>query len=161
MNKPVVGIVMGSKSDLPVLEETFKILDEWNIPYEKNVFSAHRTPMETIEYTQSAKSRGIKVLIAAAGGAAHLAGVIAGNTTLPVIGIPMQTSALGGMDSLLSTVQMPAGVPVATVAIGKAGAKNAAYLAASILALSDDDIAQKMEAHKAEMRRVVLEDMKL
>ena len=93
MNKPVVGIVMGSKSDLPVLEETFKILDEWNIPYEKNVFSAHRTPMETIEYTQSAKSRGIKVLIAAAGGAAHLAGVIAGNTTLPVIGIPMQTSA--------------------------------------------------------------------
>ncbi len=161
MIKPVVGIVMGSKSDLPVLEETFKILDELNIPYEKNVYSAHRTPMETIEYTQSAKERGIKVLIAAAGGAAHLAGVIAGNTTLPVIGIPMQTSALGGMDSLLSTVQMPAGVPVATVAIGKAGAKNAAYLAASILALSDDDVAQKMEAHKAEMRRVVLEDMKL
>ena len=161
MNKPVVGIVMGSKSYLPVLEETFKILDEWNIPYEKNVFSAHRTPMETIEYTQSAKSRGIKVLIAAAGGAAHLAGVIAGNTTLPVIGIPMQTSALGGMDSLLSTVQMPAGVPVATVAIGKAGAKNAAYLAASILALSDEEVAAKMEAHKAEMRRVVLEDMKL
>ena len=136
-------------------------MDELNIPYEKNVYSAHRTPMETIEYTQSAKERGIKVLIAAAGGAAHLAGVIAGNTTLPVIGIPMQTSALGGMDSLLSTVQMPAGVPVATVAIGKAGAKNAAYLAASILALSDDDVAQKMEAHKAEMRRVVLEDMKL
>ena len=161
MIKPVVGIVMGSKSDLPVLEETFKILDELNIPYEKNVYSAHRTPMETIEYTQSAKERGIKGLIAAAGGAAHLAGVIAGNTTLPVIGIPMQTSALGGMDSLLSTVQMPAGVPVATVAIGKAGAKNAAYLAASILALSDDDVAQKMEAHKAEMRRVVLEDMKL
>ncbi len=161
MIRPVVGIVMGSKSDLPVLEETFKILDELNIPYEKNVYSAHRTPMETIEYTQSAKERGIKVLIAAAGGAAHLAGVIAGNTTLPVIGIPMQTSALGGMDSLLSTVQMPAGVPVATVAIGKAGAKNAAYLAASILALSDDDVAQKMEAHKAEMRRVVLEDMKL
>lgn len=161
MIKPVVGIVMGSKSDLTVLEETFKILDELNIPYEKNVYSAHRTPMETIEYTQSAKERGIKVLIAAAGGAAHLAGVIAGNTTLPVIGIPMQTSALGGMDSLLSTVQMPAGVPVATVAIGKAGAKNAAYLAASILALSDDDVAQKMEAHKAEMRRVVLEDMKL
>ena len=161
MIKPVVGIVMGSKSDLPVLEETFKILDELNIPYEKNVYSAHRTPMETIEYTQSAKERGIKVLIAAAGGAAHLAGVIAGNSTLPVIGIPMQTSALGGMDSLLSTVQMPAGVPVATVAIGKAGAKNAAYLAASILALSDDDVAQKMEAHKAEMRRVVLEDMKL
>lgn len=161
MIKPVVGIVMGSKSDLPVLEETFKILDELNIPYEKNVYSAHRTPMETIEYTQSAKERGIKVLIAAAGGAAHLAGVIAGNTTLPVIGIPMQTSALGGMDSLLSTVQMPAGVPVATVAIGKAGAKNAAYLAGSILALSDDDVAQKMEAHKAEMRRVVLEDMKL
>ena len=137
--KPMVGVVMGSKSDLETVEETFKILEEFGIPYEKNVLSAHRTPDETIAYARSAYDRGLKVIIAAAGGAAHLAGVIAGCTTLPVIGIPMKSSTLDGLDSLLSVVQMPAGVPVATVAIGKAGAKNAAVLAATILGAFDPE----------------------
>ena len=120
--------------------------------------SAHRTPNEVIALAEGAKKRGIKVIIAAAGGAAHLGGVIASSTTLPVIGVPIQTSALGGMDSLLSTVQMPGGIPVATVAIGKAGAKNAAILAAQMIALSDDEMAEKMEAFKKAMAEKVIKD---
>ncbi len=159
--KPVVGVVMGSKSDLETVENTFDQLEEFGIPYEKIVLSAHRTPEETIEYARTAYDRGLKVIIAAAGGAAHLAGVIAGCTTLPVIGIPMKTGTLDGLDSLLSIVQMPAGVPVATVAIGKAGAKNAAVLAASILGAFDPVFHEKMDAHKAAMRKNVLEKMKI
>lgn len=156
--KPLVSIVMGSKSDLPVMENAMAQLKEFNIPYEVRVLSAHRTPEETHEYALSLKDRGVKVVIAAAGGAAHLAGVIAGTTTLPVIGVPIQTSALGGMDSLLSIVQMPKGIPVATVAIGKAGAANAAILAAQMLALSDETYAEKMVAYKASMAAKIMED---
>lgn len=159
--KPVVGIVMGSKSDLDTVEHTFAQLEEFGIPYEKIVLSAHRTPDETIAYARTAYDRGLKVIIAAAGGAAHLAGVIAGCTTLPVIGIPIKTSTLDGLDSLLSIVQMPAGVPVATVAIGKAGAKNAAVLTASILGAFDEDFQKKMQAHKEAMKKNVLENMKI
>lgn len=154
----LVSIVMGSKSDLPVMKTTCELLKEFNVPYEVRVLSAHRTPMEAHDYATSLKTRGVKVCIAAAGGAAHLAGVIAGNTTLPVIGVPIQTSALGGMDSLLSIVQMPKGIPVATVAIGKAGAGNAAILATQILALSDDKYANVMDAYKKSMATKVLED---
>ena len=143
-NKPLVSILMGSRSDLPTMENCFAQLKEFDIPFEAHALSAHRTPNEVIKLAEEAKDRGIKVIIAAAGGAAHLGGVIASSTTLPVIGVPIQTSALGGMDSLLSTVQMPGGIPVATVAIGKAGAKNAAILAVQMLALSDEALAKKL-----------------
>ncbi len=128
-----VLIVMGSRSDLPSMEGCMKQLDDFQVGYEVRVLSAHRTPEAVLELSKTACERGIQVIIAAAGGAAHLGGVIASSTTLPVIGVPIQTSALGGMDSLLSTVQMPGGIPVATVAIGKAGAKNAAILAAQMI----------------------------
>lgn len=153
-----VSIVMGSKSDLEVMELCMEMLKEFDIEYEVRILSAHRTPVESHEYAKGLRDRGVKVVIAAAGGAAHLAGVIAGTTTLPVIGVPMQTSALGGMDSLLSTVQMPKGIPVATVAIGKAGAANAAILATQILGVSDESIAQKMSDYKKTMAEKVLED---
>lgn len=156
--KPVVSIVMGSRSDLPTMEACFQQLKEFGIPFEAHALSAHRTPNEVIELAKQAKSRGIKVIISAAGGAAHLGGVIASSTTLPVIGVPIQTSALGGMDSLLSTVQMPGGIPVATVAIGKAGAKNAAILAAQMIALSDNELAEKLDEFKKEMAKKVLSD---
>ena len=156
--KPIVSILMGSRSDLPTMEACFNQLKEFNIPFEAHALSAHRTPNEVIALAEGAKKRGIKVIIAAAGGAAHLGGVIASSTTLPVIGVPIQTSALGGMDSLLSTVQMPGGIPVATVAIGKAGAKNAAILAAQMIALSDDEMAEKMEAFKKAMAEKVIKD---
>lgn len=154
----LVSIVMGSKSDLPVMENTCEVLKEFGISYEVRVLSAHRTPVEAHEFATTLKDRGVKVCIAAAGGAAHLAGVVAGNTTLPVIGVPIQTSALGGMDSLLSTVQMPKGIPVATVAIGKAGAANAAILAAQIIATSDETMAQKMVEYKKSMAAKIMED---
>lgn len=154
----LVSIVMGSKSDLPVMENTMEMLKEFGISYEVRVLSAHRTPEETHEYALGLKDRGVKVVIAAAGGAAHLAGVIAGTTTLPVIGVPIQTSALGGMDSLLSIVQMPKGIPVATVAIGKAGAANAAILACQMLALSDEVFAEKMVEYKKSMANKIMED---
>lgn len=154
----LVSIVMGSKSDLPVMENTCEMLKEFGISYEVRVLSAHRTPVEAHEFATSLKDRGVKVCIAAAGGAAHLAGVMAGNTTLPVIGVPIQTSALGGMDSLLSTVQMPKGIPVATVAIGKAGAANAAILAAQIIAISDEKLAAKMVEYKKNMAAKIMED---
>lgn len=156
--KPIVSILMGSRSDLPTMEACFNQLKEFDIPFEAHALSAHRTPNEVIALAEGAKKRGIKVIIAAAGGAAHLGGVIASSTTLPVIGVPIQTSTLGGMDSLLSTVQMPGGIPVATVAIGKAGAKNAAILAAQMIALSDDEMAEKMEAFKKAMAEKVIKD---
>ncbi len=157
-NKPLVSILMGSRSDLPTMENCFAQLKEFDIPFEAHALSAHRTPNEVIKLAEEAKDRGIKVIIAAAGGAAHLGGVIASSTTLPVIAVPIQTSALGGMDSLLSTVQMPGGIPVATVAIGKAGAKNAAILAVQMLALSDEALAKKLEAFKQAMADKVIAD---
>ena len=159
--KPVVGIVMGSMSDYEGnVSLTCEMLESFGITNEKKVLSAHRTPDETIAYARSAYQRGLKIIIAAAGGAAHLAGVIAGCTTLPVIGIPMKTSTLDGLDSLLSIVQMPSGVPVATVAIGKAGCKNAAVLAATILGAFDPQMHQKMVEHKEAMKNNVLENMR-
>ena len=148
MKNPKVVIVMGSQSDWPTVSETAKILKEFKVTFETKVLSAHRTPTETAQYASKLESRGTKVAIAAAGGAAALAGVIAGHTNLPVIGIPMETSSLNGMDSLLSTVQMPPGVPVATVAIGKMGAKNAAFLAMKILALNDKKVLTQLKSYK-------------
>jgi phosphoribosylaminoimidazole carboxylase PurE protein len=141
---------MGSDSDLEIMREAGKALDGFGIAYEMDVTSAHRSPDRTAEFARTAADRGIRVIIAGAGGAAHLAGVIAAHTTLPVIGVPI-TSVLNGLDSLLATVQMPAGIPVATVAIGKAGATNAGILAAQIIALSNSDIARKMQGHKEKL----------
>lgn len=143
--KKKVAIVMGSDSDLPTMAETTKVLEEYGIGYEVKILSAHRSPEDTAAFAKTARSKGFAVIIAAAGGAAHLAGVIASHTTLPVIGVPMETKELKGIDSLLSTVQMPSGVPVATVAIGKTGAKNAAILALEILAVTDRSAEKKLE----------------
>src|SRR5262252_845881 len=142
MSKPQVSIVMGSDSDLEIMREAGKALDDFGIAYELDVTSAHRSPDRSADFAKKAAERGIKVIIAGAGGAAHLAGVIAAHTILPVIGVPIPSTSLNGMDSLLSTVQMPAGIPVATVAIGKAGATNAGILAAQILGLADSALAQ-------------------
>lgn len=158
MEKTRVLIVMGSRSDLPAMEGCMKQLDEFDIGYQVRILSAHRTPEAVLELSSGAQARGIQVIIAAAGGAAHLAGVLASSTPLPVIGIPIQTSALGGMDSLLSTVQMPGGVPVATVAIGKAGPKNAAILAVQMIGLADTDVQQKIVDFKADQAEKVLAD---
>ncbi|MEI7880672.1 MAG: 5-(carboxyamino)imidazole ribonucleotide mutase [bacterium] len=147
-SKPEVAIVMGSDSDWPLLQETFTTLTGFGVGCEVRVMSAHRTPELAATYARKASGNGLKVIIAAAGGAAHLAGVICAHTTLPVIGIPVTSGFLNGLDSLLSTVQMPAGVPVATVATGKAGAVNAAILAVQILALGRPDLAQKLVVHK-------------
>jgi 5-(carboxyamino)imidazole ribonucleotide mutase len=154
--KPLVGIVMGSKSDLPTMQATLDTLSSLGIAHEVRVMSAHRTPDVVAEYARTAESRGIEVLIAAAGGAAHLAGIVASMTVLPVLGVPMQTSSLNGLDSLLSTVQMPGGVPVATLAIGKAGATNAAILAAEILGTKYPEIRQRVKNLREENRRKVL-----
>jgi phosphoribosylaminoimidazole carboxylase PurE protein len=148
---PLVSIVMGSDSDLEIMREAAKTLREFGIAHEIDVTSAHRSPDRTAAYARNAASRGIRVIIAGAGGAAHLAGVIAAHTTLPVIGVPIPSTSLQGMDSLLATVQMPAGIPVATVAIGKAGATNAAILAAQILGLADTRIAKELERHKEKL----------
>ena len=152
-----VGILMGSDTDLPVMSEAAKVLEKFGIGYEMEVVSAHRTPARAHEYATTALERGLKVLIAAAGAAAHLAGVIAANTTLPVIGVPMGTSSLNGLDALLATVQMPGGIPVATMAIDKAGAVNAAIFSAEILALSDAAIARKLVEHKEDLVKSVEE----
>jgi len=160
MKKPLVGIVMGSDSDLAVMEEAKKALEGFGIPCEMTVASAHRTPARAHEYTTSARARGLKVIIAGAGGAAHLAGVLAAGTTLPVIGVPVESSSLNGLDSLLSTVQMPGGIPVATMAIGKAGAKNAGILAAQIIGVSDSKVAAKLAAFKDKMVKEVEEKAK-
>lgn len=153
-----VSIVMGSKSDLPTMGEASKMLKEFGVEYEVRVLSAHRTPKETAEYAAGLKARGIEVVIAGAGGAAHLAGVIASETTLPVIGVPIQTKALGGLDSLLSIVQMPGGIPVATTAIGNAGAKNAGILAVQMMALKDESLAKKLVEFKEKQRASVMEN---
>jgi 5-(carboxyamino)imidazole ribonucleotide mutase len=145
---PTVGIVMGSDSDREVMENAASLLADLNIPYEMTVSSAHRSPARTADYARSARERGLRVIIAGAGAAAHLAGSIAAVTTLPVIGVPLDSSSLKGLDALLATVQMPAGVPVATMAIGAAGAKNAAILAAQILATTDREVEARLEAYK-------------
>jgi 5-(carboxyamino)imidazole ribonucleotide mutase len=153
----LVGIVMGSDSDFPVMSEAGNVLKKFGITYEMEVLSAHRTPARAHEYSTTAAQRGLKVVIAAAGAAAHLAGVMAANTTLPVIGVPLASSSLNGLDALLATVQMPGGIPVATMAIDKTGAVNAAIFAAEILALSDEQVARKLVAHKEEMVQAVAE----
>lgn len=153
----LVGVIMGSKSDWETMKYACEILDEFEIPYEKKVVSAHRTPDLMFIYAQESRERGLKVIIAGAGGAAHLPGMVAAKTTLPVIGVPVQSKALNGLDSLLSIVQMPGGIPVATVAIGKAGAVNAGLLAAQILATGDEELAQKVATRREAIRDEVLE----
>ena len=160
-SKPLVGIIMGSKSDLETMQESMKVLDELQISYEAHVVSAHRTPDKMFEYAELARERGIKVIIAGAGGAAHLPGMVSAKTTLPVIGVPVQSRTLNGIDSLLSIVQMPGGIPVATVAIGKAGAKNAGLLAASILSTSNATITKKLDEYREEMTESVLKESDL
>ncbi len=150
-----ISIIMGSQSDLETLEEAIHLLKEFAVGFEVKVLSAHRTPKELAQYVQAAPKKGVKVFIAAAGGAAALAGVIAAHTTLPVIGIPIETKSLQGMDSLLSTVQMPAGIPVASMAIGKAGAKNSALFALEILALNDKTIRAKLLKYRQAMREKI------
>ena len=153
--KPEVGIIMGSDSDLPVMKEAAEILDQFELEYELTVVSAHRTPDRLYKYAETAEEKGLDVIIAGAGGAAHLPGMVAAVTNLPVIGVPVKTSKLSGLDSLYSIVQMPPGVPVATVAIN--GAKNAALLAVQILARSDDELNQKQKAYRKEMKEKVLD----
>ena len=160
MLKSLVGILMGSDSDLPIMEEAAKILKDFDIPYEMTISSAHRSPKRTSDYAKNAADRGIKIIIAGAGSAAHLAGFIAAETILPVIGVPIDSSSLKGMDALLSTVQMPGGVPVAAMAIGKAGAKNAGIFAAQILATYDKDIQAKLKAYKEKQAKDVEEKAK-
>lgn len=161
MENPLVLIVMGSDSDLPVMEEGAKVLTDFGVPWEMRISSAHRSPKRTAEIAKEAAGRGIRVIIAAAGMAAHLAGVIAAETSLPVIGVPMGGSALNGMDALLSMVQMPAGIPVATMAIGKAGAKNAGIFAVQILALGDPVLQERLGAYREKMAREVEEKDRL
>ncbi len=151
MSKQLVGIVMGSDSDLPLMQEALKIFDLFEIGYEVHISSAHRTPERTAQFSKTARERGLEVIIAGAGWAAHLAGVIAAETTLPVIGVPIDSSSLKGLDALLSMVQMPGGIPVATMTIGKAGAKNAALFAAQILALKYPELQQKVADYKKNM----------
>ncbi|WP_053217317.1 5-(carboxyamino)imidazole ribonucleotide mutase [Virgibacillus senegalensis] len=152
-----VGVIMGSISDWETMEHTCLMLEELGISYEKNIISAHRTPDDMFTYAESAREKGLKVIIAGAGGAAHLPGMVAAKTTLPVIGVPVQSKALDGMDSLLSIVQMPGGVPVATVAIGKAGAKNAGLLAAQMIGAFDGKTAERLEAFQMKQRQKVSE----
>lgn len=158
MVKPLVGVVMGSKSDWDTMTHTVSTLESLGIPCEAKVMSAHRTPDVALEYAATAEDRGLEVIIAAAGGAAHLAGVLAAKTTIPVLGVPMRAWALDGLDSLLSTVQMPRGVPVGTLAIGKAGAVNAALLAGQILGLKHPEIREAVKADREERRQQVLAD---
>jgi phosphoribosylamine--glycine ligase len=159
-NRAKVGIVMGSDSDYAVMKAAADALKKFDIPYEITVASAHRTPARAAEFASGAKDRGVAVIIAGAGHAAHLAGAMAAHTTLPIIGVPIDSSALSGFDALLSTVQMPPGIPVATVAVGKPGATNAGILAAQILALSDAALAAKLDAYKQEMADKVVEKSK-
>jgi len=157
--KPKISIIMGSKSDFATMQHTCKILDEFNIAYETKVVSAHRTPKRLFEFCESAKKRGIKIIIAGAGGAAHLPGMAAAITDLPVLGVPVESRALKGLDSLLSIAQMPAGIPVGCLAIGEAGAKNAALLAVSILALSDKNLAKKLAEFRKKQTMSVAMDI--
>jgi len=153
--KAIVAIIMGSDSDLPVMKNAVSVLKDLNVPYEVKIMSAHRSPDEVAQFSKQARKRGIKVIIAGAGGAAHLAGVVASHTTLPVIGVPMESKALKGMDSLLSTVQMPGGVPVATVSIGEAGAKNAGVLACQVLGVSSAKMEKRLEGLKKDLVKKV------
>jgi phosphoribosylaminoimidazole carboxylase PurE protein len=155
--KPLVGVVMGSDSDLPVMREACRALEEFGVPYEVRILSAHRSPEETAAYAKGASGRGVKALIAGAGWAAHLAGVLASQTTLPIIGVPIDSSPLKGFDALLSTVQMPPGIPVATMAVGKGGARNAALFAVQILALGDEGLAGKLLEFKEKMAVAIRE----
>src|ERR1700681_1810757 len=154
--QPLVAVIMGSKSDWEVMRQAGEVLTKFEIAHECRVLSAHRTPTQTAQYVSAAEARGMEVIIAAAGGAAHLAGVCAAHTVLPVLGVPMETAALKGLDSLLSTVQMPAGIPVGTLAIGPAGARNAALLAIAILANSRPVLREKLREYRAEMKGKVL-----
>ncbi|MGC8492911.1 MAG: 5-(carboxyamino)imidazole ribonucleotide mutase [Syntrophobacteraceae bacterium] len=156
MKNPLVSIIMGSKSDVPVMESAARILEKFEIAYEMRILSAHRTPDQAAEYVRGLEQRGVRVLIAGAGWAAHLAGVSAAHTTLPVIGVPIDSSPLNGMDALLSTVQMPPGVPVATMSIGKGGAHNAAVFAVRILSLLDTALAQRYRAFIENMAQEVM-----
>lgn len=156
MSKPLIGLIMGSQSDWETMVHTADMLTELHIPFEKKIVSAHRTPDLMFEYAETAIERGLNVIIAGAGGAAHLPGMVASKTMLPVIGVPIRSQALNGLDSLLSIVQMPAGIPVATVAIGKAGAINAALLAAAILALDDVALAQRLQDYRKTKMNEVL-----
>ncbi|MCM2606619.1 5-(carboxyamino)imidazole ribonucleotide mutase [Rossellomorea marisflavi] len=153
----MIGVIMGSTSDWETMKHACDVLDELDVPYEKRVVSAHRTPDYMFTYAEEARRRGVKVIIAGAGGAAHLPGMVAAKTTIPVIGVPVQSKALNGLDSLLSIVQMPGGVPVATVAIGKAGATNAGLLAAQILSVEDSRIEEALEAKRDNLRQNVME----
>jgi len=155
---PPIAIIMGSTSDWPTMEHASNILEDLNVPYEAKVVSAHRTPERLFEFSKSAADKGFKVIIAGAGGAAHLPGMVASLTRLPVLGVPVESAALSGMDSLLSIAQMPGGVPVGTLAIGKSGAKNAALLAVSILSLSDSALAQKLDNWRANQTASVAHD---
>jgi 5-(carboxyamino)imidazole ribonucleotide mutase len=156
-SKPLVGVIMGSKSDQPTMQEAVAVLNEFGVPHEARIVSAHRTPALVTEYATTAAARGLKVIIAGAGGAAHLPGMTAAQTSLPVLGVPIESAALKGMDSLLSIVQMPGGVPVGTLAIGKAGAKNAGLFAVSILALTDDTLRAKLDQYRSSQTKTVLE----
>lgn len=158
--KPLVGIIMGSDSDAPIMQEAAKILQQFGVDYEIGVYSAHRSPHRTNEYITSARARGLKLIIAGAGSSAHLAGVAAAETILPVIGVPIDSSPLSGFDALMATVQMPPGVPVSTMGVGKSGAINAAVLAVEILALSDAGLAEKLVDYKAKLEVSVAEKSK-
>ncbi|WP_042460677.1 5-(carboxyamino)imidazole ribonucleotide mutase [Neobacillus dielmonensis] len=155
--KPLVGVIMGSKSDWETMKHACDVLDQLEVAYEKKVVSAHRTPELMFTYAEEARNRGLKVIIAGAGGAAHLPGMVAAKTILPVIGVPVQSKALNGLDSLLSIAQMPGGVPVATVAIGKAGSTNAGLLAAQILAVEDPELVERLEARREAIKAEVME----
>jgi len=158
--KPLVGIIMGSDSDIEVMQEAGKILKQFGVPYEIGVYSAHRSPHRTADYIRSARERGLKLIIAGAGASAHLAGVTAAETTIPVIGVPIGSSPLLGFDALLSTVQMPPGVPVATMGVGKSGATNAGIFAVQILAIEDENLMQRLVDHKANLEKSVAEKSK-
>jgi phosphoribosylaminoimidazole carboxylase PurE protein len=155
--KAIVGIIMGSDSDAQVMQEAVKVLQQFGIPFEIGVYSAHRSPHRTLDYVRTARDRGLKILIAGAGASAHLAGVTAAESILPVIGVPIDSSPLSGLDALMATVQMPPGVPVATMGVGKSGATNAAMLAVEILALSDETLTQKLIDYKAKLEQSVAE----
>lgn len=158
--KPVVGIIMGSDSDLQVMQEAAKVLKQFEIPYEIGVYSAHRSPHRTLEYVRSARGRGLKAIIAGAGSSAHLAGVSAAETTLPVIGVPIDSSPFSGFDALLSTVQMPPGVPVATMGVGKSGATNAGLFAVQLLALDDEKLTKRLADYREQLEKSVAEKSK-
>ncbi|MDF1760802.1 MAG: 5-(carboxyamino)imidazole ribonucleotide mutase [Coxiellaceae bacterium] len=160
-NKPLVAVVMGSQSDWPTMQHTVDLLKQLKVPYHTQVISAHRTPDLLFDFATNARDEGYQVVIAGAGGAAHLPGMIAAKTSVPVIGVPIKTKALNGMDSLLSMVQMPGGIPVATVAIGDAGAKNAALLAASILSTSHDDIRESLDGFRQVQTQTVMDNLEL